>query len=457
MDKAAEIKAGLDYLAGLDRFGMKLTLDRIQALMELLGQPQQAFPVVHIAGTNGKGSTARFIAAVMQNAGLNVGLFTSPHLIRYNERIQINGEPISDAALSALINQVKPLVPQVTAEHGHPTEFEISTATAFLHFALEQVDLAIIEVGLGGMWDSTNVVQPVLSVITPVSMDHMSRLGDTLAEIAAQKAGIIKHETPVVCGPQQPVAAEVIAKAAKAANARVYWVKEADVTEHNWEDPDNGQVATLYPVTWNKQGGVFHLTGPLEQWNNIAISLLGKHQLVNAAVAATCCQILAELGFPVGETDVREAFVKTTWPGRFDVVSEHPMVILDGAHNVAGAQALRQSLQELFPHMRKVLVMGMLAEKQITEVLSVLLPCADQLVCTAPAGGRTAPVTAVELAALAKDIAQRQGLSCSIEWQNDAYAALQTAEQAAGPDGLVCVCGSLYLIGELLENPELRN
>jgi dihydrofolate synthase/folylpolyglutamate synthase len=450
VDKAAEIQAGLAYLTSLGRFGMKLTLDRIQALLELLGEPQHTFPVVHIAGTNGKGSTARLIAAAMQSAGFKTGLFTSPHLIRYNERIRINGEPIADESLLDLINHVKPLVPQVTARHGHPTEFEISTAMAFLHFALEKVDIAVIEVGLGGLWDSTNVVKPLLSVITPVSMDHMSRLGDTLAEIAEQKAGIIKQEVPVVCAPQRPEAADVIAEAAHAANSPVYWVKQPEEAV-----PTQGQVATLYPETWNRWGGVFHLDGPLERWNNISISMLGQHQLVNAAVAATCCQVLAELGFAVGEADVREAFVHTTWPGRLDVVADNPIVILDGAHNVDGARVLRRSLDELFPNMQKALVIGMLAEKQVTEVLDTLIPCADLLVCTAPAAGRTAPATSQELAALAQQIAQRSRLSCVIIEQDDVFTALQVAKQKVGAQGLVCVCGSLYLLGELLQDFQL--
>lgn len=433
------------YLAGLAKFGMVPTLDRIEALLQALGRPHTRYPVVHVAGTNGKGSTCRMVANALTQSGLRTGMFISPHLIRYNERICVDGRPIADADLLGLIEQVRQLTPSIASRIGHPTEFEMSTAMAFLHFAQANVDVAVIEVGMGGLWDSTNVVQPLVSVITPVSMDHMNRLGNTLGEIAGQKAGIIKPGVPVVCGPQPPEAAAVIAAKAAEMNSPVYWV-----TAQTTGLPDYGHTVLYEPVAWNAQGGSLHLAGPVEQWRDLHISLLGRHQLENGAVAATTCQLLTQNGVPVGEGDVREAFAVTTWPGRLEVLEREPLLLLDGAHNAAGAQVLRSALHDLFPQYRKTLVLGMLAEKQVAEVLAVLLPEADTLVCTAPAGGRTPPLAPAALAAQARSVADRLGLAkLRIVVQSGAWEALMWAKAQVSSDAMVCLCGSLYMVGEV--------
>jgi dihydrofolate synthase/folylpolyglutamate synthase len=449
-DSDSKVREGLAYLAGLARFGIVPTLDRMYAMLESLGRPETRYATVHVAGTNGKGSTARFIAAALQEAGQRVGLFTSPHLVHYNERIMVQGEPIDNASLLGLLDKVKPLAAQTSRTIGHPTEFEMSTIMAFLHFAREDVDVAVIETGMGGVWDCTNVLQPLLSVITSISMDHTERLGGTLAEIAAQKAGIIKPGRPVVVAPQEDAAAQVLEAAARAQGAPLTWVRSHAGARPAPSSGCQEGVAWFAPLQWDLGGGRFHLTGPQGDWRDLRVAMLGPHQITNAAVAATACQELIRWGWSIGEEHVRAALLATRWPGRLEIVSEAPVLLLDGAHNAGAARALGESLQVLFPGRRRILVLGVLAEKEVLEVLAALLPQAAGVVCTAPASSRSAPLSPADLAAAVRRVCEKLDLpDLELLEQPGAGKAVRQALAMAGPDDVVCVCGSLYLVGEI--------
>lgn len=444
MGNAQAVRQALNYLAGLTKFGIRPTLDRMHVMLEALDSPHLRYPVVHIAGTNGKGSTARFIAAALQEAGLQTGLFTSPHLVRYNERLMIQGAPITDDELLSSVEEVRPLVEETAHTVGHPTEFEVATVMAFSYFARRAVDVAVIEVGMGGTWDSTNVVNPCLSVITPIAMDHMDRLGNTLAEIAAQKAGIIKPGSPVVVATQDDEAAQVIATCAQTQKSAITWV--CDETR----EPSLRCDGRYRAIDWDLTGGRFDLDSFGQRWTDMRVGMLGYHQIANAALATVACRRLQQLGFPVGEEHVREAIGSVRWPGRLELLQESPFLLLDGAHNVQGAHALARALKQLFAGRRITLILGMMAEKQVDDVLAALLPQASAVYCTAPASSRTAPLPPAHLAQHVTRVAE--GLSLEDLWVDEAEHAWQAVRRAlaqSGSDDVVCVCGSLYLVGEV--------
>jgi dihydrofolate synthase/folylpolyglutamate synthase len=444
MSQTAAVSEALAYLARLTKFGIRPTLERMRVMLAALDSPHARYPVVHVAGTNGKGSTARFIAGALQESGLQTGLFTSPHLMRYNERLMIQGVPISDDELLSLVDEVRPLAEETARTVGHPTEFETTTVMAFSHFARRAVDVAVIEVGMGGTWDSTNVVDPCLSVITPVAMDHMDRLGSTLAEIAAQKAGVIKPGRPVVVAAQDDEAAQVIVASARAQQSAVTWVCEDAGAPNALCD------SRFTPIAWDLTGGRFNLDSYGQRWMNVRVGMLGYHQMANAALAAVACQRLQQLGFPVCEEHVRTAANSVRWPGRLELLQESPCLLLDGAHNAQGARALAKALGQLFADRRRVLVLGMMAEKQVDEVLSALLPEASAVYCTAPASSRTAPLLPAHLAQRVKRAAEELGLKNRlVSARDDAWSAVQQALGESGSDDVVCVCGSLYLVGEV--------
>ncbi|HLT59046.1 MAG TPA: folylpolyglutamate synthase/dihydrofolate synthase family protein [Limnochordales bacterium] len=421
---------GLAYLRQLRRFGEKPGLARIRFLLERLGNPHTAYRCVHVAGTNGKGSTAAMIAAVLQAAGYRVGLFTSPHLVRYNERIVVDGGPIPDADLGALLAELREHGAAAAQDPavGQPTEFEVATAAALAYFARRAVDVAVVEVGLGGRLDSTNVVHPLVSVLTPIGLDHTGVLGDSLAEVAAEKAGIIRPGVPVVCGPQSQPARRVILLRAEELGAPVFLAGR----DFTWHVESMDARGTRFTVGWGD--------GWLE---NLQVPLLGRHQATNGAVAAAVARVLAEEGWPVPDQALRQGLSRVRWPGRMELVPGRPAVLYDGAHNAEGAQVLADGLRTLFPGQRPVFVLGILAEKPIDAMLQVLLPLGRAAVFTAPRDGRSAPADPGELARRA------QGLVETAVVEPDPLAALARARELAGPDGLVCVAGSLYLVGEL--------
>jgi dihydrofolate synthase/folylpolyglutamate synthase len=382
-----------------------LKLERMQALLHHLGDPHHKLRLVHITGTKGKGSTAAMLAAILQAAGLRVGLFTSPHLTHVEERIQVNGEPISHGDLAALMEEVAGAI----GESPAPTFFEIGTALGFLHFHRQNCDIAVIEVGLGGRFDSTNVCVPLVSVITNVGYDHMAQLGITLESIAFEKAGIIKRHVPVVSGVAHPDSRAVVERIARTMNAPLFHATESGL------DPA------------------------------MRINLLGAHQRENAACAVAVVERLREAGLTIANLAVREGLASVRWPARIELISRHPIVILDTAHNVPSAQALVQTLAEAFPVPgRKSVVFAVSSDKQYPEVLRVLASYFDEFHLTKYGNNpRSAPPE--RLAAVLNEIDAAKARSIH-PTSKDAWSS---ARAAAKPGDLICVTGSVFLAGEL--------
>lgn len=382
-----------------------LKLERMQALLHRLGDPHRAVRLVHITGTKGKGSTAAMVAAILRASGYRVGLFTSPHLARVEERIQIDEAPISPVELAELMTEVA----AAAADMPPPTFFEIGTALGFLHFARRRCDLAVIEVGLGGRFDSTNACTPLVAVITNIGFDHMAQLGNTLEAIAFEKAGIIKRGVPVVSGVSQTGPREIVRRIAREMQAPF------------WEAKDS-------------------MPGP-----DVAIHLLGEHQRENAACAIAAIERLRDAGVAVPETAVRQGLAAVRWPARIELISQRPIVILDSAHNVPSAEALVKTLARGFPEAkRKAVVFAVSSDKQYPEIIRILAGYFDRFFMTRYGNNpRSVPPEK-----LGETLAQVDGAKvCSVHLASrDAWKA---ARAAASADDLVCVTGSVFLAGEL--------
>lgn len=423
-DVAAAYAESLDFLAAQTKFGINLGLQRITRLLELLGNPhQQGVRYIHIGGTNGKGSVSSFVVAMLRTAGYKTAVFNSPHLHSYRERYVIDGEMISRAELVSQIDALKPVLAQMQQEGAEqPTEFELSTALALRYFSQQQVDYAVMEVGMGGAIDSTNVIMPEIALITNVAIDHMDYLGETVEEIAAVKAGIIKPGVPALTAAQDEVAVAVIADAAERCGSRLGRL---------------GCDFDFCPVGHDEAGQTFdyHDLQNGEVLSGLKISLLGRHQLANAALAVAAAR---QIGLP--EDAIRSGLQAARWPGRLEVVSRQPLILLDGAHNVAGMQALAAALRENWPGRSIVAVLGMLADKEREKALAELLPLVSEVVVT-----RVPSYRAGDWEALA-DVCRRAGVPCrTVEAVTDAVAA---GRDMLRPGQMLLVSGSLYMLAE---------
>ena len=408
----------------------KFGLANISVLAEDLGQPQRSSPCAHIAGTNGKGSTAAMLESILRKAGLRTGLYTSPHLERINERIRINGEDISDQDFAAAWSRVHSSVESLMASGklaAHPTFFECVTAIAFIAFAQHHVDFAIYEVGLGGRLDATNIVEPEVAIITPVDFDHENFLGHSIEEIAAEKAGIIKPGAWVVSASERPEARAVIARRCTEMDARLV---EIDATAHieNVQNADGFYRAVTAFTHSRKQ-----LT--------LAPSLPGRFQIRNALTAAIAARLLAERGFPVPDSAVELGIATANWPGRLERLSTQPDLYLDGAHNPAGARELLKFWKENYDGRRIFLVYGAMRDKAVDEISGLLFPHATAVILTEPHQPRA--ISATLLAEMTPHDAKETIVV------RDPDQALESALERAGPQDAVFVTGSLYLVGEL--------
>ncbi|MGM1030761.1 MAG: bifunctional folylpolyglutamate synthase/dihydrofolate synthase [Actinomycetota bacterium] len=429
------------YQALLARAGEAAVEPRIEATrraVELLGDPQRAFRVIHITGTNGKGSTARVIDALLRAHGLRTGLLTSPHLERVNERIAIDGEPVSDEAFARNYDDVAPFLELVDAEleaagERRLTFFEAFTVLALATMADAPVDVAVLEVGMGGTWDSTNVADGDVAVITPIALDHTNRLGSTLDAIAREKAGIIKPDAIAVSAAQEPEALAVLEARAEEVGARLL-VEGRDFALASQAVAVGGQLITV--------------RGMAAEYIDQLVPLLGAHQGANAALGLVAVEAFLGGGSQALTAQVlAEGFAATTSPGRLDVVGAHPLVVLDAAHNPHGAAALRRALAEVFGLERVTLVLGVLAGKDVTGVLTELEPVIDELVVTQSTSERALP--ADDLAALAVAVLGADRVLVEPELG----AAVESArESAADRDGAVVVTGSITLLGDVLEH-----
>lgn len=411
----------------------KFGLENITVLAGGLGNPQRTIPCVHVAGTNGKGSTAAMLESILRAAGLRTGLYTSPHLERINERIRICGTEISDDEFAGLWNRIHETIERLLASgmlHAHPTFFECTTAMAFLAFSAEAVDMAAYEVGLGGRLDATNIVRPEVAIITPIDFDHESFLGHSIQEIASEKAGIIKPGTRVVSSVERREAREVISRRCEEASARLVEIDAA------WELRDVSLSEGCYRAV--ARSAAFRREILLEP------SLPGRFQLRNALAAATAALLLEEGGFSIGNASIARAIATARWPGRLERVAERPAIYIDGTHNPAGARELVRFWQENFQGRRIHLVYGAMRDKAVDEVAGLLFPHAETVVFTEVRQPRA--ISAALLADMTSDFAKRHSVIC------DPEDALEHALRLAQPEDAIFVTGSLYLAGELRQH-----
>lgn len=418
----------IDRIHEFNRFGMVLGLDRMEELLRRLGNPQDDLKVIHVAGTNGKGSVSKYLEEGLSACGYKMGLYTSPYIETFNERIRYDGADISDEDLEYYGQKVVSAAEAMVADGlDSPTEFEVVTAIAFLYFAGRQADITILEVGLGGIGDSTNVVKsPLASVITSISYDHMAQLGSSLAEIAVNKAGIIKTGCPVIANVPQRDAAKIIARKAYAMGSRLYDISgiRAAVSD---ETPFSQKVSMeLYE----------------KSYSDVEISMVGRHQAENLKTALATLEILRKSGaVKLDREALYEGLKRARQPGRFEVISEDPLVIIDGAHNEAGAQALQETMVQHFAGKKILLVAGILADKEIDSIVKFLTKITDHIIVTEPDNPR-------KLAAekLAEHVAD---FGVAAEAVSDVEAAVHRAKELADGYDVILFAGSLYLIGDV--------
>lgn len=421
-------KEAMDYISSVGRFGSNYGLERTFRLLELLGSPQEKIKLIHIAGTNGKGSTTAMVTKILRGFGYKVGMYTSPYLEEFEERIQINGEKIKKDTLVTLLGEVKIAIDKVIEEgYEHPTEFEIITALMFLHFYNEKVDYGVIEVGLGGRLDSTNVLTPKVSVITSISLDHMNILGDSLKDIAKEKAGIIKEGIPVILYPQEKEVEEVILKVAEEKNSKVYFVKKENgkLIDINYEDLyQNLQIKTY------------------KNMYTIKLPLLGEHQILNLGVALNTIEVLCEVeNISIDKSRIEKSLQDVNWIGRLEVLGKKPTIVIDGAHNIDAIKALRKNVEKYFKYNKMYLLLGILADKQVKEMIEEITPLAEKVYALTPHSER---------AELSEDLKKE------IEKCNSNVVALENYEEAlllavkeANEEDLILISGSLYMIGDM--------
>jgi dihydrofolate synthase/folylpolyglutamate synthase len=412
------------WLCSFEKYGWILGLERITFLLEQLGNPHQELRVIHVAGTNGKGSVCKYISSILQKAGYRVGLYLSPHVERFSERIVINNQEISQEDFACLVSQVRPVVEAMKKQDNSPTFFEIVTTLAFLHFNKCSVDYAVVEVGLGGRFDATNVVKPLVSVITNISLEHTDILGKDIESIASEKAGIIKDHVPVVCGAAQD-ARTVIEQVAQQRNAPVTW------TDHTmW-------TRTSYAGRCQE----FIVQGSLKDYT-VKTSMLGRHQGENITLAIAAIEQLQMGGVYLTDNEIQDGIKVATHPGRMEIISVDPLILLDGAHNPAGMSMLVTTLQEDFSNHRRVVVLGVLNDKDLKTMVSMIVPISDVIIVTKSCNPRAADPSVLKQMITAIDVDKTVFVEDSIP------RAIDHAKRIARQKDLICVTGSLFTVGE---------
>ncbi len=414
-------RGAVDFLYGLEASKIKLGLERTVNLLEVLGNPHRRFETIHVAGTNGKGSVACYLNSILFHNGMHTGLFTSPHLVDYRERIRVDGNSISRSDLAGLVAELKAPILETGASY-----FEATTVLAFEHFARKAVDVGVIEVGMGGRLDSTNVVNPALSCITSIDFDHVKYLGRTLARIASEKAGIIKPGVPVVCGRLSGRASAAIRSIAASRKSRVF---------------EMGKHAFFKPIRMGLDGSTFEYAGP-EGARLVDLEAPGLHHVTNAATALLAVDILRGRGFDISDEAVGLGLRRAKWPGRFQVLRRRPLVICDAAHNVSGTRIMARSLKALGVA-DMVTVFAVLRDKDFSGMLSLLSGCSERFVLTKPNSERALPLVKLKAAARKLGLGFRATASVG--------KAVTMARDTCGTGKPMLICGSLYALGEAME------
>lgn len=410
----------LDYLYSLEKFGMILGLTQVEKILNAIGNPHREIQAIHVGGTNGKGSTAAMMSSILQKEGYRVGLYTSPHLVRFTERIKVNGEEIEEKEVAALAGWMKKEIG--AAGIASPfTFFDFTTAMALSYFNRKLVDLAILEVGLGGRLDSTNVIDPLIAIITNVAKDHEAYLGRTILKIAGEKAGIIKKGRPLITAVTQPRVLRLFSKICQEKKSPFF------------------RVGREFRYAWGEDGD-FDYEGVNRKLWSVHLNLKGVHQVLNATTALGAMEVLEDLGYPVSTAAMIDGLREVDWPGRLELVSSSPRVILDGAHNPAGALVLKESLEKEFQYHHLILLVGIMKDKDIPSMLHLLAPLADHIILTQPHTDRATPP------ALLKKALDQNGKKAEIA--EDLKEAIERGLALTEKEDLLCITGSLYTVGE---------
>ena len=419
-------KEALKYIEETHKFGVRLGLGNISKLLEMLGNPQDNLNIIHVAGTNGKGSTCSFISKILQTAGYNVGLYTSPYLETFTERIRINGENIPEEEVGSIVSLIKTKIDEMVREgYSYPTEFEIVTAMALYHYNKQNVDYVVLEVGMGGRFDATNVIsKSLVSVITPISLDHVDILGDTIGKIAYEKAGIIKENGLVVIHPQEEEAQRVVIQVCNENNA-----------QYTIADTKNVEI-----IKSSIDSQVFNCKVLDKEYYNAEISLIGEHQVNNSIVALNVIGLLKDkYNLVISDEDIFKGLKETRWPGRIEKLQDNPIFIIDGAHNEDGANSLAKSIDNHFKGKDITLIIGMLKDKDVDSVLKILIPRFNKIITTTPDNPRAL---------------SPEELKYKIQKYDKEVVALNSIENAvdyalknSNKDEVIISAGSLYMIG----------
>ena len=430
------------YIKNTAKFGSKYGLERTEKILELLGNPHKKLKCIHIAGTNGKGSTTAMVTNVLVQAGYKVGSYISPFIEEFEERIQINNVNISKEDLSHVIAEVSSAVDKVVElGYSNPTEFEIITCAGFLYFYKNNIDYAVVEVGMGGRLDSTNVIIPILSIITSISLDHTQILGDTIDKIAYEKAGIIKSGIPVVMYPQQKQSEELIERMCKEKNSKLIKVSKNSSIYLGKENLQQVAITSMEGTVYND---ILTQKMKVQTLNNdyiIDLALLGKHQLLNCSVAVHAIEELIGQGAKINKDNILMGLVTVKWPARLEVMNKRPLVVVDGAHNIDGIKNLTESIDMYFNYNKIILILGILADKQVEDMIKTIVPKVSRVITVTPNSERA------ELSKQLKVQVEKYSTNCeSIENYDEAY---KKALSYCDEEDLLLVCGSLYMVGDM--------
>jgi dihydrofolate synthase/folylpolyglutamate synthase len=422
----------VNYLYSLQKHGIKLGLSNIRELMRMLGEPHRAFRSIHIAGTNGKGSTATALASILTESGFRTGLFTSPHLVSFTERIRINGQKISEDEVIDLASQVRTCIGDSPV---NPTFFEFVTAMAFYYFAREKVDWAVIETGMGGRLDATNVLNPEITIITNINRDHCEFLGDTVSDITYEKAGIIKHTVPVITASPMPEVVTQLKQIAESHDAEIHvYNKEFSGTILQMDDRH---------ITLDYKG--------YRVYKNLTVRLTGEYQLYNISLAVRACEVLKQNGVLISETSIRRGLNQVDLEGRLERISHAPPIILDGAHNPEAARSLAVSMRKLFPDKKVILIVGIMGDKNIQGILKPIIEIADDVILTKATYERAASPAKLKEIMSAIQQSGTDSHTISVNSTRSVSEALDRAKSLCGEDHVILVTGSFYTTGEVKE------